>query len=510
MGEDSIPKEIVIEDPEGDDGHEKSKGFGGFISKVKSNFGKKKTNAATPENPAVRENETPAVKESETLTDATDTPRDTANKKTPKKKKTKKKSKKKEKAAKNDGGDDDDGVEDEYSLPDSDESEGEISIPFEIEVLAVGNDDDHARADEERESKKHESMHNSHNALKVLERADSGKSMGKSRRISNAAPKRNRSINAQEALERVNSSKPLSDIQRELKTRERTRVQGRKRPSVTGASNPQRTSSLKTKGSPAGVVRPHRTSSMNAAHALANEDNEALQELYKEAQLQADQERRRRNGDDNSSRRTQRSNDEDFGSRRTARSTDEDFHSTEFVASSSRRTNRSTDEEYLSVEYTSQEDFIGSSRRTQGSVDEDLEGSKQSHTGRSMDISSRRTQRSIDVDWDDEDEKGLEKRAAERRARRESTKDASSQAAEVLQRADSGKSLKEIANDSRRRRGNSAGPQGHRRNNSAGPRSRRVSAATPEGGAAAAADYLRMAEIEAAIKAEEQALKESS
>ena len=69
-----------------------------------------------------------------------------------------------------------------------------------------------------------------------------------------------------------------------------------------------------------------------------------------------------------------------------------------------------------------------------------------------------------------------------------------------------GEIMQEIANDSRKRRSNSAGP---RRNNSKGPRNQRVSVATPEGGAAAM-DSLRMKEIEAQIKAEEQALKGSS
>lgn len=461
------PKEIMTDDAEGKDGNVKTKRKGksidSLISRVKSkSFIKKKSNASLLRGEV--------AKATATSTEAADP----AIKKTTKKKKRKKKkpsklkakakkentSKDEERNHKDEENDDDDDEEEDDEWESSDESSGEMSIPFEIEVLTTGtvsNDDDHdlgRETEEEKESKKHESMHNSHNALRVLERADSGSR--RKRVTSTAIPKRNRSTNAQEALDRVSNSKPLSDIQREAKTRERVRGQGRKRP--TTGTNPHRSSSLKGK-SPSHVTGiPQRTKSLDA-RALVN-------------------------GADLTSRRTARSIDDEIdridenrvgSSRRTARSIDADFFS------SSRWTHGS-------------EDDIDSSKRSHRSrvAIEDLDGSKGSH--RSYD-------RSISPDEDAE----LKRRAAERRAKREAQRDPASHAAHVLQRAESGKSLKEIANDSRKRRSTSAGP---RRNNSKG-RNQRVSVATPEGGAAAM-DFLRMKEIEAQIKVEEQALKGSS
>ncbi|CAJ1969078.1 unnamed protein product [Cylindrotheca closterium] len=422
--------------------------------------------------------------EQNTANESATSAQDTASKKTAKKdkKKTKaaaktdKPSKSKDKSKKKRSSK---AKEDEHDLHEStDESEGDISIPFVIEVLADSAQDEQAlAADVEKEYKKYDSMHNSHNALRVLERADSGKSlkeMAQKTRIESTKPKRTRSINAQQALERVNSSKPLSAMQREVKTRERNlRNQARKRPTAA-TGNPERTSSLITNDTtPKGM--PQRTKSLGSqrpSKAPAIFDNEA---------------RRRNGGDDTSSRRSKRSIDDDLEvSKRGA---------------SSRRTARSIDDDMEDSRRGSKHSFGTGAGR---SFDDDFDDSRRG-------ASSRRTARSIEIEWDDDVDGNTDtesrKKAAERRARRESHRNTGNQTNEVLQRADSGKSLKDIANDSRRRRSSSVGSH-----KGSAPRSRRASVAAPEivAGGGAPSDSMRMKEIEAQIIAEEKALKESS
>eukprot|EP00526_Cylindrotheca_closterium_P013554 CAMPEP_0113633240 /NCGR_PEP_ID=MMETSP0017_2-20120614/17298_1 /TAXON_ID=2856 /ORGANISM="Cylindrotheca closterium" /LENGTH=532 /DNA_ID=CAMNT_0000543869 /DNA_START=33 /DNA_END=1631 /DNA_ORIENTATION=- /assembly_acc=CAM_ASM_000147 len=520
-----IPKVIGVptEDPEEEDRIEKAKRkakqIDALMNKVKAKtFGKKKWSSPLG---LVTTIETAKEKESGSGTAGTGTgtsKEDTASKKTAKKDKKKTKVAKSDKSSKSKERQKKESAaakvkdvlgEDQHDLPDStDESDGMISIPDVIEVFADdGTHDEETRAaDAERETKKYESMHNSHNALRVLERADSGKSlkeMAKNRRISATKPKRTRSVNAQQALERVNSSKPLSAMQREVKSRERAlRNQTRKRPTAAaGVVSPRRTSSV-SQNDVEPKNHPKRASSLDVTKALADADDEALKELYGEAQRKSEREQRRKNGggggEDTSSRRSKRSIDEDLDGGRGSR----------------RSHGRSIDDDL--------EESQRSSRRTYGTVrslDEDFDDSKRS---------SRRNQRSIDIEWDDDVHKPSSKhsmrsvdvhatdaeskrRAAERRARRESHRNASNQTRDVLHRADSGKSLKDLANDSRRRRSTSVGSHKgshHKRNNSTGAiRSHRASVGATAEGLLLPTDSMRMKDIEAQIEAAEKALK---
>ena len=117
---------------------------------------------------------------------------------------------------------------------------------------------------------------------------------------------------------------------------------------------------------------------------------------------------------------------------------------------------------------------------------------------------SRRSRRSRDI------EAGL--RAGEeveregRRSRRMSHRSTDA-AAQVLERASSGKSLKELADESRRRRSNSLGAQARRRSRSSSAKPKKRTERTSVAAEAGVDHSKRLTDIEAQIKAEEEALR---